>query len=382
MRQTLTSHTIKLTTLSPLHIGAGDEYNLSPYSDYVQRGDSLIYIDTKKLQKAMQGDKALVDAFVKGMRQFDNNHSTFVLEDFIKGQLGMEIDDLASRVVKIEGDSKKAHIRRFITTAGKPFIPGSSLKGAIRTAVLVDWLLNRKEGEEELNKIRAAVKNSDTKKAKDALEKMNPEQACFGSIERDMFRHLRISDSEIIEASNLMVGGMKRVALPSKKKKRQQQSKIPQWSEIIVTSVETTFSLSMTIPLDKTGFDFLDQQSVSQLFPIVTRVALESCMREVDELKGFGEFQDFFRFYEDLELNIKSLKSNEAILRLGGGKTWFDNSIGLSIDSDEFGPVKLFERYLDLLLGIESSPFPSTRSAIVKNNQPVYPLGWVKLMLV
>ncbi|NTV08547.1 MAG: hypothetical protein HGA81_08090, partial [Chlorobium limicola] len=123
MTKPLATFKLRLTTLSPLFIGAGEEHNLSPYSDYVQRSDSLIYIDTEKLQEAIQGDKALVDAFVNGMRQFDNNHSTFVLEDFIKGQLGMEIDDFASRVVKIEGNSKKAHIRRFISTAGKPFIP-------------------------------------------------------------------------------------------------------------------------------------------------------------------------------------------------------------------------------------------------------------------
>ncbi len=382
MRQILASHTIKLTTLSPLHIGAGDEYILSPYSDYVQRGDSLIYIDTKKLQKAIQGDKALVDAFVNGIRQFENNRSTFVLEDFISGQLGMEIDDFAAHVVKIEGDCKKAHIHRFISTAGKPFIPGSSLKGAIRTAVLVDWLLNRKEGELEMNKIRAAVNNNDTKKAKEALENINPEQACFGSIEYDVFRHLRISDSVFIDASNLMVGGMKRVTLPSEKKKKQQQSKIPQWSEVICPSVETTFSLSMITPLETTGFDFLDHQSVSQLFSIVNQVSGISCRRELAMLKSAQGFSVFADFYKKLEKHVTSLKPNEAIIRLGGGKTWFDNSIGLSIDSNEFGPVKLFQKYLDLLLGIESSPFPTTRSAIVKNDVPVYPLGWVKLSLL
>ncbi|NTU52816.1 MAG: type III-A CRISPR-associated RAMP protein Csm5 [Chlorobiaceae bacterium] len=382
MRQTLTTHTIKLTTLSPLHIGAGDEHILSPYCDYVQRGDSLIYIDTKKLQAAMQGDKGFVEAFVKGMRQFENNRSTFSLDHFITKILGQKIDDFTARVVKIEGDCKKAHIRRFIFTAGKPFIPGSSLKGAIRTAVLVDWLLKNKKGEEELSKIRAAVNNHDKKKAKEALEQMNPEQSCYGSIDCDVFRHLRISDSELIDVSHLMVGGMKRVALPSEKKKKQQQSKIPQWSEVIEKSVETEFSLSMTTPFDKTGFDFLDHQSVTKLFPIVNTIFRKSCKRELVKLNGIQFFSYFTGFYHDLIDCIDELKPNEAILRLGGGKTWFDNSIGLSIDSNEFGTVKLFERYLDLLLGIETSSFPATRSAIIKNNLPVYPLGWVKLTLL
>ncbi|MCW8819266.1 MAG: hypothetical protein OQK61_02985, partial [Ignavibacteriaceae bacterium] len=102
------------------------------------------------------------------------------------------------------------------------------------------------------------------------------------------------------------------------------------------------------------------------------------CLRELDELEGNQEFREFFRFYEKLEQIIKSLKPHEAVMRLGGGKTWFDNSIGLSIDSDNFGPDFLFGGYLKLLR-IGNLPFPSTRSAIVKNDAPIHPLGWVKL---
>lgn len=378
MKQTLRSHKVRLTTLSPLFIGAGEEHTLSPYSDYVQRGDSLIYIDTDKLQEAMQGNKALVDAFVNGIRQFDNNRSTFELETFITETLGRKVDDFAARQVRIEGDINKAHLRRFVATAGKPFIPGSSLKGAIRTATLVDWLLNRKDGEPELGRIRSAVKEGN----QNALETMNPERACFGSIKSDVFRHLRISDSAPIEGSHLMVGEMKRVALPSEKKKQQQQSHIPQWSEMIDHSVETTFSISMTVPAEQTKFPFLDHQSVPELFSIVNQVSFESCQRELDELEGFGKFHNFIGFYEDLEQSIESLKPNEAIIRLGGGKTWHDNSIGLSIDNNEFGPELLFKQYLQLLMGIKNIPFPSTRSAIVKNNIPIDPLGWVKLTLL
>mgnify|MGYP001805922840 CR=1 FL=1 len=376
MKQTLKSHKVLLTTLSPLFIGAGDEHTLSPYSDYVRRGDSLMYIDTDKLQEAMQGDAALIDAFVKGMRQFDNNRSTFELETFITETLGRSVDDFAARLVRIEGDCKKAQIRRFVATAGKPFIPGSSLKGAIRTAVLVDWLLNRKGGEPALDKIRVAVKKSN----QEALKAMNPEQACFGSINHDVFRHLRISDSVPIDVSHLMVGEMKRVALPSKKKK-QQQSDIPQWSEMIDRSVETVCSISMTTPLEPTGFDFLDHQSLSELFSIVNRISLESCQRELDELENFDKFRDFTGFYENLEQQLLSIEPEEAILRLGGGKTWHDNSIGLSIDNEEFGAEILFKQYIQLLMNIENLPFPSTRSAIVKNNQPIAPTGWVKLSI-
>lgn len=375
MTQLLISKKVSLTTLSPVFIGAGEEHVLSPYSDFVQRGDSLIYIDTDRLQEAMQGDEALVEAFVKGMRQFENNRSTFVLKDFITGTLGREVDDFASRVVRIEGDIQKNHIRRFIATGGKPFIPGSSLKGSIRTAVLVDWLLNKTEGQEQLDLIREYVEERDWK----SLKEMNPERACFGSIAKDAFRHLRISDSGTFDRSDLSIGEMKRAPLPSGKKKEKQKKSIPQWSETVSPSSETNFSLSMTAPVKGTGFAFLDQQSIEELFAIVNRVSLESCRRELKELEGLDSFGDFYSFYSALEQDIQSLESNEAVLRVGGGKTWFDNSIGFSMDNEKVDSDGYFLCQYLCLLKIGSLPFPSTRSAIVKNGVPTHPLGWIKL---
>jgi len=378
MQLSLISHKVSLTTLSPVFIGAGEEHVLSPYSDFVQQSESLIYIDTDRLQEAMQGDKALIEAFVKGMRRFENNRSTFVLEKFITGTLGREVDDFAARVVRVEGAVQKNHIRRFIATSGKPFIPGSSLKGAIRTAVLVDWLLNTSSGKRALGEIRMHVEKRDWR----SLKRMKPERLCFGSIANDAFRHLRVSDSEVIDQSALSVSEMKRVSLRAGRQSfRKRQSDIPQWSETLMPLTASGFLLSMTVPKGKTGFSFLNEQSLPSLFTVVNKVSLDSCLRELDELEGNKTFKDFFRFYENLEKNIRALKSNEAVLRLGGGKTWFDNSIGLSVDSEDFGPEALFEKYLDLLR-IGKLPFPSTRSAIVRNNIPVSPLGWVKLRVL
>lgn len=375
MSQALISYKVSLTTLSPVFIGAGEEHVLSPYSDFVQQGDSLVYIDTARLQEAMQDDKASVEAFMKGMRQFENNRSTFSLENFITNTLQREVQDFAAHIVPVDGDIQKNQIRQFIATGGKPYIPGSSLKGAVRTAVLHDWLLNTKEGEKQLGEIKMHVEKRDWK----SLKRMNPDRVCFGSIANDAFRHLRVSDSDPIGQTNLLVSGMKRVSLKSLRKDfGKKSSDIPQWSETLKPFSKTSFSFSMTAPKGKTAFPFLNERSLMSLFAIVNKISLDSCLRELDELEANQEFREFFRFYENLEHDIRSLNSNEAILRLGGGKTWFDNSIGLTIDSEDFGPEFLFGGYLKLLR-IGDLPFPSTRSAIVRSNVPADPLGWVKL---
>ena len=378
MSQALVSHKVSLTTLSPVFIGAGEEHVLSPYSDFIQQGDSLVYIDTDKLQEAMQGDKALVDAYVKGMRQFENNRSIFSLEDFITNTLQKEVQDFAARIVTVDGDIQKNQIRQFIATGGKPYIPGSSLKGSIRTAVLLEWLLKTNEGKKQLGEIKMHVEKRDWK----SLKRINPERQCFGGIANDVFRHLRVSDTETIEEAKLLVNGVKRVSLKSGRQGfSKRRSDIPQWSETLRPSSATSFSLSMGTPRGKTAFSFLNEKSLISLFSIINKASLDSCLRELDELEGNREFRDFFGFYENLEHEIESLESNEAILRLGGGKTWFDNSIGLLLDSDDFGSDILFGGYLKLLR-IGDLPFPSTRSAIVRHNVPVSPLGWVKLAVL
>jgi CRISPR-associated protein Csm5 len=364
--------------LSPLFIGAGEEHVISPYCDFVQRGDSLIYIDTDRLQEAMQGDDALVEAFVKGMRRFENNRSTFSLEHFIIDILGREVDDFAARVVRIDGDVQKNHIRRFIATGGKPFIPGSSLKGAIRTAVLVDWLLKTNEGKKQLSEIKMYVEKRNWK----SLRMIDPERVCFGSRANDAFRYLRVSDSETLEQTDLSVSSIKRVCLKfGREGFSKRRSDIPQWSETLKTFSKTSFSLSMVPSRGKTTFSFFNDTSLISLFAIINKVSLYSCLRELHELEGNRDFIGFLRFYEKLKYDIQSIEQKEAVLRLGGGKTWFDNSIGLSVNSYDFGPDFLFGGYLKLLR-IGNLPFPSTRSAIVKGNEPVQPLGWVKLSIL
>lgn len=375
MPQALKTYKVSLTTLSPVFIGAGEEHVLSPYSDFVQQGNSLVYIDTDRLQEVMQDDKAFVEAYVKGVRQFENNRSTFSLENFITNTLQREVKDFAARIAPVDGDIQKNQIRQFIATGGKPYIPGSSLKGAIRTAVLVDWLLNTSSGKKQLGEIKMHVEKRDWK----SLKRMDPARHCFGNISNDAFKHLRVSDSQGIQYGSLSVSAMKRVSLRiGRKTLRRNTNDIPQWSETLQALVKSTCILSLLKPRSSTSFDFLDNQSIVSLFSIINQVSLDSCFRELDEFEGLNEFRELFRFYEKLEQEIKSLKANETIVRLGGGKTWFDNSIGLSIDSDVFGEEKLLGQYLDLLR-IGKIPFPSTRSAIMKGNAPFYPLGWIKL---
>ena len=380
MNEANRSQTVTLTTLSPLFIGAGDEAQWSPSTDLIQTGSHLILIDSGKLQNALQKHPEKVDTFVSGIRQgFDNNRSAFSLERFIRTDLHLDPQDLASRTLTIEGAVGRNHVRRFIATAGRPFVPGSSIKGALRTAVVLDWLQHNPQGKAFLSQITSLVENRNRYE----LERLNPDEACFGTIASDPLRYLLVSDTGCIDKNVLSVSEVKRVSIkPPQNSRNGQRSDIPQWSETIPPITTLSCTISIRKPIHNTGFPFIDSQSLPQLLSIVNRQSLDIINREIAQLEDNSTpraFAGFLQFYERLEQ--QHLGEHEALARIGSGKTWFDNSIGLALDNEVFDPKEnLFGAFLKMLR-LGGDPFPSTRSAVVKNGQPSLPLGWVKLTM-
>lgn len=377
MTAKLQTFRVTLSMLSPVFTGGGEQATLSPYTDFIQQGNQIIIIDQHKLQNALGIKTDLIEEFVQGIRcGFDNNRSVFSLSAFITNRLNLSLSEVEECRLPVEGDSQKNHISRFIASGGRAYIPGSTIKGAIRTAVLVDWLLKTNPGKKQLAEIRMFVE----KKEWSALKRLDPAKECFGSIARDVFKYLRISDTAFFDNTSLSVREIKRVSIKEQRGNVQRRrSDIPMWSEALNSGTKSTFTVSLLKPSSLTGFPFLDQQSIAELLHILNAQSRESCERELQELEPAPrDFEPFKKFYGKLLDTINKVGGQEAIVRLGGGKTWFDNSIGFAIDQDDFGPEFLFGAYLKMLK-LGNLPFPSTRSAVLKNNLPAQPLGWVKL---
>jgi len=366
MTAKLQTYKVTIKTLSPVFIGGGKATELSPYTDFIHQGNQIIIIDQRKLQNALAENRSFIEEFVQEIRnRFDNNRSLFSLSAFITDRMKLSVSDVEQCRLAVDRDFKTNHIRRFIASSGRPFIPGSTIKGAFRTAVLVEWLLKNPEGKKQLAKIRTIIE----KKDKTEIIGLDPAKECFGAIDCDVFKYLRISDSAFFDDSSLSVREIKRVSIKADKKRRST------WSESLNSDIETKCVLSLLNPTLSTGFPFLDQQSLVELLSTINNQSFDSCDFELCELDSAPrDFDRLKHFYEELQEKIKNCGRHEAIVRLGGGKIWFDNSIGLAVEHNGF-----VKNYLSEVLNINHSPFPSTRSAVMKNGQPTMPLGWVKL---
>jgi len=120
---------IELEVLSPLHIGAGSEKDWVETADFVFDDKKVYKLNQKKIIKKIGVDKYSSILLNRNSRELINT-------------LSGEIQQYADESFDNPGVSKndiKAHIRTGLDNM--PYVPGSSLKGAIRS-VLLNYFLN------------------------------------------------------------------------------------------------------------------------------------------------------------------------------------------------------------------------------------------------
>jgi len=192
----LKSYNVKLYILSPIHVGTGQE--LDPFS-YVIRNNTLYLIDLiqwmesypkkDELHKMMDSDNFAV------MRSYIADN--FNLENAVRCKIPVDSSDLLKTYQHAiqKKDSRNQVLvspmmRNDITM--EAYIPGSSIKGAIRTALANQFV--KEAGVKKEN----AVKDRRIGEA-DYNEKI------FGNIRNDPMRWLKISDISIGKDNTVII---------------------------------------------------------------------------------------------------------------------------------------------------------------------------------
>ena len=135
---------VKITTLTPVCIGDGQR--LSPFSDYKLKRDKLIYLNQEVIKKALEKQPDLIDDYVEGIISgMDNTGSKFDIDSFLYNRAKLDLSSLKLKEVDSTAQPKgNKNLYTILKQVGKyPYIPGSSLKGAIKTALLYNWLMDK-----------------------------------------------------------------------------------------------------------------------------------------------------------------------------------------------------------------------------------------------
>ena len=318
---------IKLTTLSPVFIGGGVTLNKSQY--IYRRGSDKIYIlDEGKFSDFLfKGN--LFDRYFKFV---EKSSSVGDRKDLINwmSESGISEKDYCNftryvldfELKNLEIDKESLNdIHCFIkNTSLKPYIPGSSIKGAIRTAILFRKIRNdRNFGsysiKSEIEKALISGKKQDIDRINKKIERNIFE---YKEYEKDGDKNhmhgISISDSAEIPEKNLEL--IQKLDLSTKYKNGNYQKKLPLYREYLKPLTETTF----TISIDRLITSPLGVESISDIF---------ECLNEFNAFIENHVNSKFIKFNTPFSNSYNKLL--KPTICIGGGAGMFSKVVTYAI---------------------------------------------------
>lgn len=401
------SYQLEIQAISPLYIGTQDLLERSPYTDYYVDGDKVCYIDEQKLMAAVQ-KKGLLDKYLNIVSEFDNNRAKESIGTFISKYLdGGDFSAYTHENHGLESDMRLP-IAPTISSKGQAYVPGSSLKGALRTAILYHWLCKKgsrvlKKSFREIERLQATnsrkrqLRRNDYHARRDIQREENrilrnifPEDALFGRITSSDARRIRVRDCTPVTQEQVGVYLAQRYRLiPQRNRyKSRNQSSIPQPRQAILPGTTFSGELNLLLPFANQDLRYLSDKK--QFINDINYLAEDAIDNEIYQLgmavhEG-GQFKEraesLIRFYE-ADLKPLLQEPNTILLRLGGGKTIYDNSLLLALiygDEKEREREYYFRILREALFGVREDHdlFPVTRT--LGPGGEVF--GWVKIKVV
>ncbi len=271
----------------------------------------------------------------------------------------------------LEGDPKVGIVRSFIKDVhGRPYLPGSSLKGALRTAILWRMWRERREpiGLRQLDRQREWAARP-------------LERRWLGSDpNHDLLRTLRPRDTGPLppEEALVIVRAVVQVG---------PRQAAPMALEALRPGVTLRGSLVVDERLLAMGAAELGwagkERYVRGLAAVARDFALDRVRKEAAWARAAG-LTALEAFYGDLERRLRRMREEKAdafLLRVGWGGGWESKTLGREPFAEEL--EELLRRYIRPKGRRQpGDPFPRSRRVVVdERDRPIRPFGWVEVRL-
>ncbi len=331
---------IKIEVLSPVHIGSGNM--LQNNTDFVTTDNGVEYyirvVDDRKILELI-GVEHLND-WLLSIERKDNTKELvkrFAPNSKVADYSKRRLIDYSQGINST--DTLKEHIHNGL---GLPYIPGSSIKGSIRTAILASLADNIKNKEEKIKT------NRTDRNGNPLLSASKIEQELFGNDPNsDIFRFIHVGDAYFEKDSEI---ALRVVNINIRKGDDLMDNSKPQLIEAINNGVSST--LQMKIANDyymwvKTKFPSIGNlaaeiNSLNNLFLLINAHTEKLVNAELDfwrEINKTGS-EDYIENLEKILSEIKSCKKgNECVLRIGHASGWRFITGGWTEELNNFNDV-------------------------------------------
>ncbi len=311
-------HTVTMRTLTPVHVGSGNllQNNIEFVEDNIEEDCSDIFvIDPKKVIGLI------------GIHNVDTWVTALETGEELKGLIARlggcsDPEKFSKRVItNYAGIKKNTTLKESIHDArGLAYIPGSSIKGAIRTAVLAT--IAAKKSARELEELIKSNRFSGS----------NVEKLLFGNTPNEsIFRFLQIGDAYFPEQSEISLNA---ININITQRESLIDNGKAQVIEAIAEEKATTFTIKLASQQNK---EFSSQNkvmrlpqemsSIEELFCTINSHTLKLVESEIEFWKKVSEVMtDGENYIENLE-TIKNVVGNctegkECVLRIGHASGW------------------------------------------------------------
>ncbi|MCW3134678.1 MAG: type III-A CRISPR-associated RAMP protein Csm5 [Methanophagales archaeon] len=421
----------EIEVISPVHVGSGGGISPIEYvlEDKFYRAD----MDGLFADERFESDRFIEDAKVGALYlgRFDS--------ELAKEHVRYALDISQPTRTNLQGliGKRSSEVREFIKTKDDAYIPGSSVKGAIRTAILwwvlkndrqllekaeryLEILLNARDLSErienagnlgdikreiEINQnlkqksdvymgVLEEIAGGEVRKIKKKVGNLSKigrehvddeiEKLVFGADPtKDLLKALQVSDSNAIAVKNLKVEEVRTLTTTPRGHN---------WKSfyIYVEALKCGAKLDLEMKtvkflLEGDAASELDFESKKVLVREIPKICnefvddfIESEIRFFKQCNTQRELDKVIEFYERMRR-----EENSFLLHLAWGSGWHGMTVGRLLQEDTgfdfFGLRKKFR-----LGKRRNQPFfvrmyPKTRRIVFENGKPKYPLGWVKL---
>ena len=306
MNDYLKTYRIELLTLSPIFIGGEKSLNKK---EYVKKGRTIYIPDLEKMylymsehRLAKSFEKFMLDETARDLGRWMNENKIPVSDYEKWTAYKLDASDALGE------NSKTLEIKSFVKDAyGCPYIPGSSLKGALRTILQAYIIKNniryftrnsediKLEAETFRGKPKEYLKNQDKKLSTRTFNSLNRKEDLKNAV-NDIMSCVRVSDSQPLSTDSLILCQKVDVSV------RGNENPINTTRECIRPNTKIVFDLTIT-----------------NEFPF--------SVKEIQEAVGiFAEsyYQNFFRFFNKAT-EVQAPKSDT--IWIGGGVGYVSKTV-------------------------------------------------------
>jgi CRISPR type III-A-associated RAMP protein Csm5 len=304
---------IHAETISPVHIGSGEELNKD--IEFITDSNQMLGVIDDRKVLGIIGEEH-INQWVNLIEQkkslktlLEKRQRDFKLQDVSKREMRYFCDNM----VNVKTLKEQLH-----NSFGHPLIPGSSLKGAIRTALFNKLIKNKSNlTERELTNFKRKYSAS------------NMEKSIFGKDpNHDIMRFLQIGDLHF-RKNGLIATYM--ASMNTLRNKIELNKTIGQLTECIATDESSNFRLKIDDSRQISGFnmpgvDFSKlPKTIPSLFQIINQHTINLLSYEIDfwdEDKENKHVHSYLEKLTDIRNIAKNTTEKECVVRVGHGSGW------------------------------------------------------------